>query len=1339
MGDLPLDLVNKSEELNKYYEPLGFRIKPLYWKQPLFVDAEKGKSPQEIIMEKIGNYDLYFGIMGSKYGEELEGYSVSPTEFEFNDALERKASSGCKYPRIVCFSFLKVLNKASYDSNQLDRVQIFRNNIARKQAISNEYDSIVDIKSLFEAKLSECVETSNVKYQYPEDYKIQLYITDRNKPQDPLFGSAQKNLIDEIKEGKKVLLTGSGGSGKSTYLKYIAYLFSYKLDAFTPVLIKLKLYKANSIDEAIIEESKSLPKKPILLIDGYDELSDNSKPEFHKQLLIWMDRNPEAPIVITSRPTDPSKTPMRGYQSFDMAVLRYEQFSQYIMANDVEESLFTNSPIWNELYPLMQIPFYLVKIVDFYKQKGIVPQSISEILEFSIYQGIEDDKEHFEATFIADYEYDELGYALMKLAFCMTNSGKTSATRKELSELFEDNKLESLLRRYCRLIESFRNVEDTYYSFSHKIFQDYLAAKSICSIKELDILKIITNFSEERISFNWEPSIQYILEFLPEDARESISQHIKQYQPELLIEVLPDLLTEEIRKDLFTTIFELYANTTQYIPRSVNIRKLATIWDSPDKEKYLIDFISDFRNHNYMIIIAFILLSYSKQYNKELIDTTLIGCLQIDSLIGYRKSLNNIATMYINIDRFDQELLRKLYNKDKTLTIQLLVKYDETYQYISELIDLYIEIEQRREINQQNSETKSYIENYLVKCFKANHFHELIKTLVSKQLLKNTHCLDDEIDDLVEFALEHYSLDAIYEDMYLLYLHSMETMSDKHFDSLSKYFIRCGIELEVIKRIISENKEVFGLYLYKLITLNQDSKEFIEGICNEVLPKMDQQRREFIFKLLANNNINTQYSVQLQAQGINLSEYKEFSISEKIKLRYRLDTEIVLKLDRLIEELENLFGESDELSKSQFGKVDRFSICSLVYNFLSDGFNTMTKVNKQQSIERFTREHVNLVLKFIEDNYIESGTKNLFNNEENNFEIPLDLKEWLKEWKSEVLSSCSIPDAIQQIYQIGSLINLDVSRLWKFIKAGLVQVENSILLDYLSFVDDTDQEWDFITTKINNPAIVKSKVLHNLEKKSNLTWMPLANHIWFCVRNHYSEVLPHSYDILRRIESDFGSDGDEHLIYCCLESIIRLETNQTRFWEYVKDCPIKELTYLAKGFVKEKKRMDGLISRLKMEINSKNTESKPLYLYYLCCMGDEGSFNAYSEVIKQQKTFFIEYDFPNPFENIRKESLLGSLIDLLVFGLKNEINQSHYQNLTRCICSGIENISYSSKENYDKVINLLNELALKYPKHNDNYILYETIWRIKDEFLKRTTLLPTLTESAKLYYKFVNK
>ncbi|MCB5280203.1 MAG: hypothetical protein LHW59_11875, partial [Candidatus Cloacimonetes bacterium] len=961
------------------------------------------------------------------------------------------------------------------------------------------------------------------------------------------------------------------------------------------------------------------------------------------------------------------------------------------------------------------------------------PTSMSQILEFVVQHGTISDKEHFETSFIAGYEYDELEDSLSMLAFCLTNSGKTSLLRKELESLIPDGKIVALLKRYTRLIESEKMQDGEVYSFSHKIIQDFLAAKAIHNMGLACITKTTSDSNGEGISFNWEPSFQFIIQGLEEHERESLIQRVFSEKPHLLLEIMPDLLCDGLKQELFTSTFELYAATTQYIPKSVSSRKLAALWNSSSMEKYLLAFIGDARNQNYMLIEAFILLSYSKKVNKGLIDKALTVCLQNDQLSGYRRSLNSIATLFIRIDDFDQTILDGLYEKNPRDTIQLLAVYDKSFKYIDALIEFYKEIDRKPKHDQADSETKQSIEDYLVYCIKTNHIQEVIEGIIKSNLLRDTHCLRDEMKEIVQSACDNYMFDEIYEEMYRLFVHCIDTSSDEHLAELSVYFIKQNAEYQVVKRVFDEGKDSY--YGSFLVLLNSDNIDFVKSICNDLIPKLPSPKREQIIKQLANIQIPFMYNEILEQMGISLEQYKVESVQERKKKRLQKDMDLVLNVDLLIRELDDIFGEDSSITYESSRLLWNHDICTVIYTLIQDYRNSYPgdrTIPKKAIIDTLKRNHQNLILDFVTSNFKKQPRINAFSDDVE-IELCSEIKEWLDNWKIELLQSTDITSALRQVDSVKLEIDTRIETLWKLIKEDLVEVDDSVLLDLLSFVWDTSEDWKVIEAKIGNKQQIRTRVADNLKNKLLLESNPLANHIWFCTNNHYYEVLPHSYDILRRLEIDYGNDG--HLRYCCLESIIRLESDQARFSNYVIECPIEILRYFARGYVKDRRSMVGLIERLKTEVKLGESESTLFYLYCLVCMGDIESLPQYIDMIKRTQDFRIEYEYPNPFELITDETQLGLLLDLLFFSFQTEIRQSQYHNLTRCILSSVENIAYQSQENYEESLGILTDLTKQYPKHKDTYLLYEYVWKIKEEMPQRTTKLPTLLESLTLYNK----
>jgi hypothetical protein len=127
LRELPLELISIAKDVSRTYERLGFTITPLYWSLEAFAGSEAGRTPQQIIDERVGDYDLYFGMMGSRYGNIDPDNGISPTEHEFNYALTmQKKSAKQKHPRIVCFSFMDMTKGDCENDQQYNRVIEFR-------------------------------------------------------------------------------------------------------------------------------------------------------------------------------------------------------------------------------------------------------------------------------------------------------------------------------------------------------------------------------------------------------------------------------------------------------------------------------------------------------------------------------------------------------------------------------------------------------------------------------------------------------------------------------------------------------------------------------------------------------------------------------------------------------------------------------------------------------------------------------------------------------------------------------------------------------------------------------------------------------------------------------------------------------------------------------------------------------------------------------------------------------------------------------------------------------------------------------------------------------------
>ena len=115
------------ETLSLTYERRGIKIVPWLWEDQ--VSSEIGQPAQAIITTQLGEYDIYLGIMGARFGTPTARFG-SGTEEEFNDALTLFKANG--RPRLGFLFFeatLVTTGLSAGDIDQLGRVNNFQKEV----------------------------------------------------------------------------------------------------------------------------------------------------------------------------------------------------------------------------------------------------------------------------------------------------------------------------------------------------------------------------------------------------------------------------------------------------------------------------------------------------------------------------------------------------------------------------------------------------------------------------------------------------------------------------------------------------------------------------------------------------------------------------------------------------------------------------------------------------------------------------------------------------------------------------------------------------------------------------------------------------------------------------------------------------------------------------------------------------------------------------------------------------------------------------------------------------------------------------------------------------------
>ena len=320
-----------------------------------------------------------------------------------------------------------------------------------------------------------------------------------------------------LRFGNKIIITGTGGIGKSTLLKHL-FLNTSKDTPYIPILIELRtlnvidsekislysiLYK-NLIDNGFKMEDKyfeySLEEGAyVILFDGYDEVNKNNMQRVSSEIISLSGKYPKNKYIISSRPTDGfvgwndyvemGAMALTKTQALDLInKIDFDQTVKEIFYKELDRSLyekyksFASNPL---LLTIMLLTFdnrasIPDKLNDFYEQAFATLFNMHDATKEAYVRdirsklGCEDFKLVFayfcfKSYFAGDFEFSE-GQLYEYLS-------SAKAKFENVQFKIEDFK-EDLTQSVCMLVK-----EGITYRFSHRSFQEYFAAWYTCKLR----------------------------------------------------------------------------------------------------------------------------------------------------------------------------------------------------------------------------------------------------------------------------------------------------------------------------------------------------------------------------------------------------------------------------------------------------------------------------------------------------------------------------------------------------------------------------------------------------------------------------------------------------------------------------------------------------------------------------------------------------------------------------------------------------------------------------------------------------------------------------------------
>lgn len=336
----------------------------------------------------------------------------------------------------------------------------------------------------------------------------------------------QYELVETIKKGGAFVVTGTGGGGKSMFMRYLWLSFFENPNGKIPFFLELRNLNRlthqgleDFIYHSIIKSGSRISQTNftealrsgefVLFLDGFDEVNFDRRDTIQDMIIELQEQNPKITIVVTSRPDERfsgwtqfhivNVLPLNKKQSIELierapyeAELR-EKFLKKIDELYRDHQDFLSNPL---LAYMMLVTFSFNpdipnKMFLFYEQAFEAlyhRHDLTKNYKRKFYSNIE--KQEFIkliSFFCLKTYYDESYEFTYESIIEAINEVKRIESCDVEAECF----LRDLIESVCII-----KIEGLIYTFTHRSFQEYFSANCIARVAIREIDKIFSEFAK---------------------------------------------------------------------------------------------------------------------------------------------------------------------------------------------------------------------------------------------------------------------------------------------------------------------------------------------------------------------------------------------------------------------------------------------------------------------------------------------------------------------------------------------------------------------------------------------------------------------------------------------------------------------------------------------------------------------------------------------------------------------------------------------------------------------------------------------------------------------------
>ena len=395
-------------------------------------------------------------------------------------------------------------------SNGIDKMMRGLQDISAKQAAHTQL--------LQEISQSLCELNRGVRiFKEPQDY-IQRKCTLRIGDSDFIsyFLNPQKYhaypLVDFVlckteNTGNKFVFYSDAQSGKTTELRKLGWDLQEE-GTFVPILFEVKGHPQLMNDLPALSEKQE--KAVVLIIDALDERYDGDKRyDLYNEMKTYAKEHPYLRIVLSCRSNFKGEASLDSFVSLSLNDLSYDDACSYMHSKNCDKLVAEIEK--SNLYEFIRIPFYLMSLVDYYKEKHALPNNKGELYDFFIEKRLKDEEnKHIKKT---SQMVRKGKVALQRMAIAIQLMNVNDMSEDDILDLEngDEEQLDRVL--HSGLLEE---TEVQKYGFIHNAFKEYLVSRYLFQINDIKKIQEISCYKGTKtIRPTWYNTIALLLSQLP--------------------------------------------------------------------------------------------------------------------------------------------------------------------------------------------------------------------------------------------------------------------------------------------------------------------------------------------------------------------------------------------------------------------------------------------------------------------------------------------------------------------------------------------------------------------------------------------------------------------------------------------------------------------------------------------------------------------------------------------------------------------------------------------------------------------------------------------------------